>query len=99
MIELRSVRSTLCAIALVTITATTAAAQSGRALLQRLDSLGGSGVLEKRVVGTVAAVVKGNDTLLLKGYGRANAEWDVPMAVDAMLEIGSVAKQFTAAAI
>jgi CubicO group peptidase (beta-lactamase class C family) len=35
----------------------------------------------------------------MKAYGKANVEWDVPMPVDAMLEIGSVTKQFTAAAI
>jgi CubicO group peptidase (beta-lactamase class C family) len=47
----------------------------------------------------VAAVVRGDDTLLFKAYGRANVEWDVPMAVDAMFEVGSLAKQFAAAAI
>jgi CubicO group peptidase (beta-lactamase class C family) len=47
----------------------------------------------------VAAVVRGNDTLLFKAYGRADVEWDVPMPADAMFEIGSVTKQFTAAAI
>lgn len=86
-------------LALATLAAVDAAAQTGRTLAERLDSLAGSGVLEKRAVGTVAAVVKGNDTLLMKGYGKANVEWDVPMPADAMFEIGSVAKQFTAAAI
>jgi len=86
-------------LALAALAAADAAAQTGRTLAERLDSLAGSGVLEKRAVGTVAAVVKGNDTLLMKGYGKANVEWDVPMPADAMFEIGSVAKQFTAAAI
>jgi CubicO group peptidase (beta-lactamase class C family) len=96
-----SLRSSLGAISLVTIAAATALAQSagGRTLAQRLDSLAGSGVLENRVVGTVAAVVKGNDTLLFKAYGKANVEWDVPMPVDAMFELGSVTKQFTAVAL
>jgi CubicO group peptidase (beta-lactamase class C family) len=75
------------------------AAQSGQADPRRLDSIAGAGVLANRAVGLVAAVVKGNDTLLLKAYGKANLEWDVPMAADAMFEIGSIAKQFTAAAI
>jgi CubicO group peptidase (beta-lactamase class C family) len=44
-------------------------------------------------------VVRGNDTRLFSGYGRANVEWDVPMPADAMFEIGSATKQFTAAAI
>ncbi|HEU0054901.1 MAG TPA: serine hydrolase domain-containing protein [Longimicrobium sp.] len=90
---------TVLAFALTTLVATNAAAQTGRARAERLDSLAGSGVVENRAVGTVAAVVMGNDTLLMKGYGRANVEWDVPMPADAVFEIGSVTKQFTAAAI
>ena len=92
-------RPTVLALALTTLAAADAAAQTGRTLAQRLDSLAGAGVLEKRAVGTVAAVVKGTDTLLFKGYGKANVEWDVPMPADAMFEIGSATKQFTAAAI
>lgn len=72
---------------------------AGRGTPQTLDSIAGSGIVENRAVGLVAAVVRGNDTLLFKGYGRANAEWDIPMPTDAMFEVGSVAKQFTAAAI
>jgi CubicO group peptidase (beta-lactamase class C family) len=45
------------------------------------------------------AVVKGNDTVLFKAYGKADVEWDVPMTADAMFEIGSLTKQFTAVAI
>lgn len=76
-----------------------AQAGAGRGTPQTLDSIAGSGIVENRAVGLVAAVVRGNDTLLFKGYGRANAEWDIPMPTDAMFEVGSVAKQFTAAAI
>ena len=90
---------TILALALTTLVATDAAAQAGRTLAVRLDSLAGSGVPANRAVGIVAAVVKGNDTLLMKGYGKADVEWDVPMPADAMFEIGSAAKQFTAAAI
>jgi len=97
MLTLVHVRSTL--VVLLLTAASTGAAQTNRAVIQKLDSTAGSGVVEQRAVGLVAAVVKGNDTLLLKGYGRANAEWDVPMPADAMFEIGSVAKQFTAAAV
>ncbi|MEW5915610.1 MAG: serine hydrolase domain-containing protein, partial [Gemmatimonadota bacterium] len=82
------------------VAVTTAAAQSDRAaLVKKLDSLAGSGVLEKRAAGIVAAVVRGNDTLLFKGYGRADVEWNIDMPIDAMFEIGSVTKQFTAVAL
>ncbi len=94
-----SLHSSLSAIALVLVAASTAAARPGRTLAQQLDSLAGSAVLENRAVGTVAAVVKGNDTLLFKAYGKADVEWDVPMPVDALFEIGSVTKQFTAVAL
>ena len=89
------------ALAVLVTSAGAAAAQSTdrAALVKQLDSLAGSGILEKRAAGLVAAVVRGNDTLLLKGYGKADVEWDVPMPADAMFEIGSVTKQFTAVAI
>jgi CubicO group peptidase (beta-lactamase class C family) len=91
----------LAALALLATSVVAASAQSSDrdALVKQLDSLAGSGVLEKRAVGLVAAVVRGNDTLLLRGYGKADVEWDVPMPADAMFEIGSVTKQFTAVAI
>jgi CubicO group peptidase (beta-lactamase class C family) len=93
-------RRTLVALSLLLSTTTAASAQQDRAsLVRKLDSLAGSGVLENRAAGIVAAVVRGNDTLLLKGYGKADIEWNIPMPTDAMFEIGSVTKQFTAVAI
>ena len=94
-----SLRATVAAISLMALGAVPAGAQDARPLRQRLDSLAGSGVVENRAVGIVAAVVRANDTLLLNGYGKADVEWNVPMPPDAVFEIGSVAKQFTAAAI
>lgn len=68
-------------------------------LIAQLDSLAGAPVEEGRAVGIFAAVVQGTDTLLLRGYGRADIELDVPTPDRAVYEIGSVTKQFTAAAI
>jgi CubicO group peptidase (beta-lactamase class C family) len=76
-----------------------AAAQSDAALAQRLDSIAGHWVERGMAIGLAAAVVRGGDTLLLRSYGKADVEWDVPMPLDAMFEIGSVTKQFTAVAI
>jgi CubicO group peptidase (beta-lactamase class C family) len=92
-------RPTVLALALTALAVADAAAQTGRPLAERLDSIAGSGIVANRAPGMVAAVVRGNDTLLFKAYGRANVEWDVPMPADALFEIGSVTKQFTAAAI
>lgn len=86
-------------LALVSMGACTATAQPGPALVQRLDSIAGAGVLENRSVGVVAAVVKGKDTVLLKAYGKSDVEGDVPATVDTIFQIGSDTKQFTAAAI
>jgi CubicO group peptidase (beta-lactamase class C family) len=98
--RLVSLHITLTALALLGISVVPAAAQSDRAaLVKKLDSLAGSGVLENRAVGIAAAVVRGNDTLLFKGFGKADVEWNVPLPTDAMFEIGSITKQFTAVAI
>jgi CubicO group peptidase (beta-lactamase class C family) len=92
-------RCLLTTLAVLCIGASTVSAQAQRTLAQRLDSLAGSGVVENRAAGIVAAVVRGNDTLLFKGYGKADVEWDIPMPTDAVFEIGSVTKQFTAVAM
>lgn len=68
-------------------------------LAQKLDAIAGVDVLEKRAVGIVAAVAGGKDTLLLKAYGKSDVEGDVAMTADTVIPIGSVTKQFTAAAI
>ena len=65
-------------------------------LTQRLDSIARYWVERDMATGLVAAVVRSNGTLLLKSYGKADVEWDVPMPLDAMFEIGSTTKQFTA---
>jgi CubicO group peptidase (beta-lactamase class C family) len=64
-----------------------------------MDSIANSPVVEKRIAGIAVAVVKGADTLLLQSYGKADLSWGVAMPTDAVFEIGSVTKQFTAAAV
>ena len=81
------------------VLATTSAVAQVKPLAQRLDSVAGAPIAANRTVGLVAAVVKGKDTLLLKGYGKADVEWDIAMPADAMFELGSVTKQFTAVAL
>ena len=46
-----------------------------------------------------ALVAIGDDILLDKAYGSANLEWDIANSTDTKFRIGSVTKQFTAAAI
>ncbi|MGQ0702708.1 MAG: serine hydrolase domain-containing protein [Gemmatimonadales bacterium] len=100
MVRPRSLYAVVLTTCLGLVHAGSALAQSARdSLVRKLDSLAGAPVQEGRAVGIAVAIVKGNDTLLLKGYGKADVEWNVPMTADAMFEIGSITKQFTAAAI
>ena len=68
-------------------------------LVATLDSLARAHAADTLVAGTAVAVVHRGDTLLLGGYGLADLEWGVPMVSDAVFEIGSMTKQFTAASV
>lgn len=67
--------------------------------IDAIDALAAEPVSEGRVAGLSIAVVRGADTLIMRAYGSADLELDVAMPPDAVYEIGSVTKQFTAAAI
>ena len=69
------------------------AADLGRTLdtyMTRLERLGFSGTV---------LVAKDGKVLLEKGYGLADRDRKIPMAADSVISIGSITKQFTAAAI
>ncbi|MBW8870359.1 MAG: beta-lactamase family protein, partial [Acidobacteriales bacterium] len=55
-------------------------------------------VWDKSFMGQVL-VAKGDTILFDRFYGRANLEWDVAFAPDTRFRIGSMTKQFTAAAV
>jgi CubicO group peptidase (beta-lactamase class C family) len=48
---------------------------------------------------SVAVIRGGRDTLVFRGYGLADVENDVPATAETVYRIGSVSKQFTAAAV
>jgi CubicO group peptidase (beta-lactamase class C family) len=77
-------RKPLSLIAFVAFASNVRAQSSRDQLVQRLDSMAGSGVVEGRAVGLAVAMVKGNDTLLMKGYGLADLDAKVPTPVDAV---------------
>ncbi|MEO6447367.1 MAG: serine hydrolase domain-containing protein [Gemmatimonadaceae bacterium] len=68
-------------------------------IVAAIDSVVASFLKDGRAAGMSIAVMKGSDTLALKGYGKADLELDVPTPARAVYEIGSVTKQFTAAAV
>ena len=86
-------------VGLVLLGASPAGAQSVGTLAQRLDALAGAEVRENRAVGITAAVARGKNTLLLEGYGKADIDSGAAMTADTVTALGSVTKQFTAAAI
>ncbi|MBM4185975.1 MAG: beta-lactamase family protein [Gemmatimonadetes bacterium] len=70
-----------------------------QALVAKIDSIVSAPIAAGKVVGASIAVVKGRDTIAVRGFGKANVELDVPTPPRASYEIGSVTKQFTGAAI
>jgi CubicO group peptidase (beta-lactamase class C family) len=51
------------------------------------------------IPGAALAVIKDGRIVKTNAYGLANLEWQTPVTLDTSFEIGSVTKQFTAAAI
>lgn len=88
-----------CVIAFVVAALGTAtAAQSQRAMVQaRADTIFNRWTWSTPGCAMGAAV--NGETVIRAAYGMADLEHDVPIAVDTIFEAGSVAKQFTAAAM
>ncbi|MEM9078757.1 MAG: serine hydrolase domain-containing protein, partial [Bacteroidota bacterium] len=63
------------------------------------DSLFQASVDSSQIAGGALLVFQNGETLLKKSYGYSSLELTVPMPEDGQFEIGSVTKQFTAAAI
>jgi CubicO group peptidase (beta-lactamase class C family) len=68
------------------------------AVVARIDSIVNA-ALAAPFSGFSVAVVKGRDTLMMKGYGSANIELGVPATPATVYRIGSVTKQFTSSII
>lgn len=71
----------------------------GGALVARIDSLAEATLRDGPVAGLTIGVKRGADLLLVKGYGVADIENSVPMTAETVYRIGSLTKQFTAAAV
>ena len=56
-------------------------------------------VARPEAVGLSVAVAKSDEIILDRGFGKADLEWNLPADETAVFRIGSVTKQFTAAAI
>jgi CubicO group peptidase (beta-lactamase class C family) len=69
------------------------------ALAAKVDALAAEQLAKPGGVGLSIAVAQKGKVLLEKGYGKADAEFDVPANEQTMFRIGSVTKQFTAALV
>src|SRR4051794_8568683 len=81
----------------------TAVAQTGRStrgpVAHAADSIADAIIKRGRVAALSIAVIRGRDTLVMKGYGMADIENQVPATPRTVYRIGSVTKQFTSVAI
>jgi len=84
----------------------TAGAQSARdgrspraSVAHAADSIADATIKRGRVAALSIAVLRGRDTLVMKGYGMADIENEVPASPRTVYRIGSVTKQFTSVAI
>jgi CubicO group peptidase (beta-lactamase class C family) len=96
---------TLAALLAVTLHST-ALAQSARGgpasrevVAHAADSIADAIIKRGRVAALSIGVTRGRDTLVMKGYGLADVENDLPATAQTVYRIGSVTKQFTSVAI
>lgn len=65
----------------------------------KVDSAAKRALAEPNAAGFSIAVARNGEILFAKAYGPADAELGVPLSPDSIMRIGSVTKQFSAAAI
>lgn len=85
--------------ALILSTATGASAQSGPSLESRVDSIAAQVLQSTGVPSASVAVVQHGRLLFAKAYGSAKLDPRTPASSDMRYGVGSISKQFTAAAM
>jgi CubicO group peptidase (beta-lactamase class C family) len=68
-------------------------------IILRIDSLAKDYMTSRKAPAVSIAVVRGRDTLVMKGYGLASREANRAATASTVYRIGSITKQFTAAGI
>ena len=93
---LRAAALTLLTLAL---SATASQAQRAPALAQTIDSMVNAYLASGPVASAAVGVVRGRDTIMMRGYGYADLATRRAAGPTTVYEIGSITKQFTASAI
>jgi CubicO group peptidase (beta-lactamase class C family) len=68
-------------------------------LAAQIDALAQAAIAKGAFPGVQIAVTRRGETVVSKGYGKADLEGDTDMDAHAVLKVGSITKQFTAAAV
>ena len=76
-----------------------AAPPSDAEIVSKVDAIAAEYLQKPGAVGLSIGVARKGQIIVAKAYGLADAEFDVPADKDTMFRIGSVTKQYTAAAI
>jgi CubicO group peptidase (beta-lactamase class C family) len=98
----RSTRVLLAAVLLADTGACRSAVDEGdrsSAIADRIDELVAAHLANGPAASAAVAVVRGSDTVVMRGYGLAELSGKRPAGATTVYEIGSITKQFTAAAI
>ena len=72
---------------------------AGAPLIKRIDSLVNDYMTVKKVPAVSVAVLHGQDTVVMRGYGLASREANRQADASTVYEIGSITKQFTSSGI
>jgi len=72
---------------------------AGQARGDAVDDLMREALRQHPIPGAALAIIRGGRTVKTAAYGSANLEWQTPATPETVFEIGSITKQFTAAAI
>jgi len=70
-----------------------------RAAAVKIDRIVNQQMLANKIPGVSLAILRKGKIILLKSYGFANVEHQVPVKPDTVFQSGSIGKQFTAAAV
>src|SRR6266545_5001027 len=70
-----------------------------QSISSRIDSYIKAEMRRQQIPGISLAVVRAGKPTLIKGYGLSNVEHRVPVKPETVFQSGSIAKQFTAAAV
>jgi CubicO group peptidase (beta-lactamase class C family) len=94
-----SMPSTLATWSLVALIWTSTASAQTPAQLTAVNRFINAELARQRIPGMSVAVLRGDSVLIARGYGLANVEQRVPATDSTVYAVGSLTKQFTAAAI